>query len=316
MPRLTGLILAGCCTLALELQATSAHADTAECNAAYVQTQQLQRSGQLRSARVAALSCAQDTCSVTVRRDCGAWLEDIIEATPSIVIEARDDAGNELATVRAFVDDELLAEHLDGQALPIDPGAHELRFEHGDRVQIQRLLALEGQAYRRVSVRFGPARTESVGGPLPTAAPASSREAPASSREAPTSSRAVPASSPAIASPESLESPDLASIPLATYLLGGAGVASLSAFAILATSAYASERELRDECGRACGEARVESVRERYLIADVALGLGISSLVAAGALWAFAPAGQTPSQPKPDLRLDWGASSVSLSGSF
>ena len=309
MPHLARLVLAGCCTLALELGATSAHADTAECNAAYVETQQLQRSGQLRSARVAALSCAQDTCSVTVRRDCGAWLEDIIEATPSIVIEARDDAGNELATVRAFVDDELLAEHLDGQALPIDPGAHELRFEHGERVQIQRLLALEGQAYRRVSVRFGPARTESVGGLSSTAAPASSREAPASSL-------AIPASSPAIASPESLETPDLASIPLATYLLGGAGVASLSAFAILATSAYASERELRDECGRACGEARVESVRERYLIADVALGLGISSLVAAGALWAFAPAGQAPSQPKPDLRLDWGASSVSLSGSF
>lgn len=290
MSRWLSLLLAGCCGFSLDLAAAAARADAAECNTAYVETQQRRRAGELRAARLAALRCAQDACSVTVRRHCGEWLEDLDEAMPSIVIDARDAAGNELADVRAFVDDELLTEHLNGHALPIDPGEHELRFEHADAVQTRRLLVLEGHAYRRVSVRFEPARAE------------------------PTPPLAASPRAPALAPPEPLA---LARpIPLSSLWLAGIGAASLSAFAVLATSAYLDERELRSECGRACDAERVDALRDRYLMADVALGAGVASLAVAGAIWAFAPGASPPGAKKPDLQLDWRATGVGISGSF
>jgi hypothetical protein len=357
---------AACCVLALDLGASSARADTAECNTAYVEAQKLRRSGRLKNARRAALACAQDTCSVTVRRDCSGWLEDIVKATPSIVIEARDATGNELVAVRVFLDDALLAERLDGQALSLDPGAHELRFEHGGEVRTQRLVALEGQAYRRVSVRFEPPPSGGAGGAwlatsasaasIPddsaaTAATASAATASAMPASAATASAtpvsatpafAAPGAAPASAAPlgSALGSPPVSStpglpalepwrttlapepsgfagpIPFSAYVLGGIGVASLSVFAVLATSAYVSERDLRNECGRRCGESRVDSIRDRYLIADVALGFGAASFLAAGALWALTPPARLLGSTKAELQLGLHTSRVSVSGRF
>src|SRR5690606_8965123 len=114
----------------------------------------------------------------------------------------------------------------------------------------------------------------------------------------PTPSLAASPRAPALAPPDPLA---LARpIPLSSLWLAGIGAASLSAFAVLATSAYLDERELRSECGRACDAERVDALRDRYLMADVALGAGVASLAVAGAIWAFAPGASPPGAKKPD----------------
>lgn len=298
-----------CIALLVLLAPLCARASSDACNEAYVQTQRLQRTGQLLRAREQALACARDECSVTVRRGCSSWLEDIADAMPSVVVEARDAAGNELLDVRVFSGERLVAESLDGKALPLDPGAHELRFEHRGEVELLRVVALEGQAYRHVSVRFG-ARPSADGtaasslssqqvsfmpqtNALHTALslPAASLE-PRPRAPAPLSLATPVAAASALPPPEGSKQ-----IPLSTHVFGGVGLASMTAFGLLATSAYADEKALRQSCGKTCDPGAVDSVHDRYLMADVALAFGISSLIAAGALWLF-----LPDAPPPELR--------------
>jgi hypothetical protein len=102
-----------------------------------------------------------------------------------------------------------------------------------------------------------------------------------------------------------------AAIPTASYLLGGLGVASLATFAVLATSGYAAERRLRRTCAAACSSGKVDSVRTRYVVADVALGVGASSLIAAAALWIWVPREGTTTS-----RLSFGPRHVAFEGAF
>jgi hypothetical protein len=85
----------------------------------------------------------------------------------------------------------------------------------------------------------------------------------------------------------------------------------VTTFAVLATSGYASERHLRRTCASACDAARVESVRTRYLIADVALGAGVASLAAAVAVWFW-----TPSEPWASSRLSLSPKGAAFEGEF
>lgn len=318
---LLGSCIIECCSIAM-LATSSARAASDSCNDAYVETQRLRRAGHLRSAQQRALVCAQDECSVTVRRDCSAWLEDIVDAMPSVVIEAHDPAGNELLDVKVFSGDQLLAERLDGKALAIDPGAHELRFEYGGQTETLRLVALEGQAYRRVAVRFSaPLTSEEVTTKaLPMTAALTAKALPMTAAPAPrelegTTTDGSSGHDP-IAWLEETERPR--PIPLASYVFGGVGVASLTSFGILATSAYMTERELRNECGRECDRGSVDSVRERYIMGDVALALGVSSLIAAGAVWMFSsspgPSGTTAEASA--LGVELRGSRVTLQGRF
>ncbi len=99
-----------------------------QCVEAYEQTQSLRKSASLRSARASALTCAQAGCPAVVKKDCAAWLTELDQSLPSVVLSARDKAGQETTAVRVFVDNEPLVERLDGRAVALDPGAHTFRF--------------------------------------------------------------------------------------------------------------------------------------------------------------------------------------------
>ncbi|HEU4412329.1 MAG TPA: hypothetical protein VFS43_44210 [Polyangiaceae bacterium] len=231
----------------------------AACNAAYTEVQRLRKATKLRAARGRALACAQDVCTETVRTDCGRWLDEIERATPSILVDARDAAGNELAEVRVRAGEETLAERLDGRQIVLDPGEYLLRFEHRGRALERRTIAREGEKYRVLQVRFPPERGVSAGGPAPPdAAPAGGSKP----------------------------------LPLGTYVLGGVGAAGLVTFGALSLSGYLSETKLRDTCGPTdtCSRSDVDSIRTRYLVGDVALGVGLLSTAGAFALWALSPA--------------------------
>jgi hypothetical protein len=271
-----GKVLAALPLLALPLLAAgTALAAEEPCRVAYVETQRLQRAAQLRAARRAAVACGQDECSTTVRAHCSEWLAGIERALPTLLIDARDASGEAVVGVRVQANDELLSEGWDGRALELDPGEYTLRFSAGERVVERRTVVREGDKYHRILVQFDAAPSAS----LPPAAP-------------PDTAPGAP--------------------PLASYVLGGLGLAGLTVFTVLGVSGYTSERRLREHCASACPRQDVDSVRLRYRLADAALGVGAASSVAAAVFWLWAPGGEERGQP----RLALGPGSVHWQGEF
>ena len=78
-------------------------------------------------------------------------------------------------------------------------------------------------------------------------------------------------------------------MPLTAYIAGGVGLTGLGAFAALAASAEASKRSLESDCAPFCQHSRIDSVRNRYYLADACLGVGVVSLGVASYLWLTRP---------------------------
>jgi hypothetical protein len=97
--------------------------------------------------------------------------------------------------------------------------------------------------------------------------------------------------------PES-ERPPLPAAPARSLLLPGifAGVGGLgvAGFAALGAWGRASEDELEATCSPQCVQSQVSSVRTKYALADVSLGLGVASL---GLAAYFALAGDSTDAP-------------------
>jgi len=299
---------------AASLACMTAWADDEVCTRAYVETQRLQRTAQFRAARQQAVSCGQDACSATVRSQCSEWLVSIERALPTLVIDARDERGAAIADVRVEANGELIAERLNGRALELDPGECLLRFQHGEHTVEQHTLIRESEKYRTLEVRFGPVPEPPAVG-LGTASPSSAAPAgPASPLAAAalvSNASDSPASAPRLPSSPAPGHDAPAPIPTASYILGGVGLAGLTTFAVLASSGYAAEQHLRETCAGTCPADQVESVRNRYVAADVALGVGVASLVAAAAVWLWAP-----NEPNTSSRLLISSQRVALQGEF
>jgi hypothetical protein len=134
---------------------SAASADKQACVAAHEAAQKLRQGGKLREAREKLVSCAQDACPAMVRADCGPWLREVENGLPTIVIAARNADGSDAADVKVTIDRSTVLAKLDGTAVPIDPGEHELRFERPPSPSIlQTVVAREGEKGRRIEVRF------------------------------------------------------------------------------------------------------------------------------------------------------------------
>jgi len=162
--------------VAAVLVAASAHAETNSpanaCADASEKGQLLKIKGKLRAARDEFLTCVKDACPPLVRKDCGQFLVDLESAMPTVVLGARDPNGGDLTDVRVLVDAETIAEHLDGKAIPMDPGVHKFRFEAKGRLAVEQTVVVrEGERNRVVAVTLAP---EGQDAPSP-----SSRGAPA-----------------------------------------------------------------------------------------------------------------------------------------
>jgi hypothetical protein len=162
--------------LAFALGATTTTASYAEidkqsCIAAYDQGQRAKLSGELLHARVALAVCAGEGCAESFRSECAQWLDDVNRAMPSVVISVRGKDGNDKTHVRVFADGKLIAEHLDGKAIEMDPGEHDFLFEAaGEDIPEQHVLVMEGQKARPIvaSARV-PVLASVVTRPMPVA---------------------------------------------------------------------------------------------------------------------------------------------------
>ncbi len=224
-------------------------ADKQACVDAHSDAQRLRKAGKLIDAQRVLATCSSSECPGAVAQDCTTWRDEVEGAIPSIVLAARDDAGRDVVDVRVSIDGVVVATHLDGRALPIDPGEHTIRCEADGRVVEIPITAHASEKARSIRVE------------LPAAAKVNAPTPP-------------PEQHPTTPAPDS---PSRHPLPVAFWLLGGIGVASLGVFSGLAIDGHSRESHLSSTCGvtHTCAPSDVGGVSSEYHAADVALGASI-----------------------------------------
>lgn len=92
-------------------------------------------------------------------------------------------------------------------------------------------------------------------------------------------------------------------VPTLTWVLGGVGIASTASFVGFGLASRSLERDFEASCSPLCSEQQIDRVRRRSLIANISLGLGLTSLATAGALYLLSrPKGANETDP-PTLQL-------------
>ncbi len=164
---------------------------------------------------------------------------------------------------RVYMDGTLLLDQLKGKAVEVNPGTHRFRFELVAYTPIEReVLIGEGEKMRVVDAVFAPR-------------PATGVEPPGSH-------------SPAAPLPSRHEE-GRRSVPTMSYVLGGLGVAALVNFAAWGVWFRLSKTDLENTCSPNCTQNRIDQVRQRAIVADVSLGVGVASLAGATLIYLLQP---------------------------
>ncbi len=207
--------------VAITFVSVSSRADItpAQCIAASESGIKLREAHKLRDARAQLASCAAPACPAMIRSECEKELGEVAAATPSVVFEAKDRAGNDLVQVTVSADGKPLGDRLDGTAIPLDPGPHVFRFEASGFPASEKTVVLaEAEKDRHVRIELG----------APADARAASKPAPAPAPIAPAVAPVKPASAPP---PESGHS---AVVPAVALGIGGAARIGGAGFTVLA----------------------------------------------------------------------------------
>ena len=75
------------------------------------------------------------------------------------------------------------------------------------------------------------------------------------------------------------------STPWPVFAVGGLGIAAMGSFAFFGLRGYREEVSLESSCAPRCAPGSDDAMRRDYLVADIALGVGVLSLVAAAWLY-------------------------------
>jgi hypothetical protein len=140
--------------------ARAADPSVSDCLMAAEASLKLRAEHKLRLTRTQLLVCSSSSCPGEVRQECMHRIDEVNAASPTIVLAVKNRAGHDLSAVKVTVDGQLVAEHLDGSALPIDPGPHEFTFEvSGGPPLTETIILHEGEKDRRetVNLAVGPA---------------------------------------------------------------------------------------------------------------------------------------------------------------
>ena len=118
--------------------------------------QRTRMDGKLGAARSDLLACSNAACPMVVRRDCERWLDEVEEAMPSIVIEARDEGGESITDVAVSIDGIRIADRLDGRSIFVDRGAHRLSVARPGYASLEQAFEVrEREKRRRIDFTFG-----------------------------------------------------------------------------------------------------------------------------------------------------------------
>jgi len=221
---------------------------TNECTAAAEAAQTLRNAGKLVQAQAQLLTCMK-TCPRLVQTDCGQWLHDVEMRIASVVVRATDARGADVLNVRVTMDGAVLVNRLDGLAAPVDPGVHRFVFERDGSVTVtQDVTIREGEKARTISVT------------LP---------------DPPTPKREQP-----VREPRRL-------FPTSSLVLGALGAVGLGTFAVYHLSAKSDLDAMRSECAPRCPADGVDTLDQKILVSNIALGVGATALASAVLVFVF-----------------------------
>ncbi|WP_437786838.1 hypothetical protein [Sorangium sp. So ce1097] len=229
-----------------------------QCVAAHAEVQRLRRDRHLLEAGRALAACKRSDCPAPVLRDCVAWGDELERATPSVVFNVTS-GGEQVAGARILVDGQPVELSSSGAPLRLDPGKHTYRIEHGGYKPVTReFILFEGQRFQQVNVALEPL----------VVAPAPQEPAVAMERYRP--------------------------VPALTYVLAGVGVAGAASFAVWGLMGRSEKDELERTCRPACTDSDLGTVRTKYLIADISLGVGAAAFVGAALTYLLRPTEERP----------------------
>jgi len=231
-----------------------ASADPKACVDAHATGQRESKAGHLRLATDLFTKCGSDeSCPEEVRRECTEMLLAARNAIPTVIISVVDEGKRDVTNVKVFSSDELLAETLDGRAIPIDPGKHHLRVVlPWGQVLASNVVIREGEKNRMIRLETGAETASSV--PPSEPAPAPKKSGPP---------------------------------PLGAWIatgVAGAALASGITFAMLGKSKQDELEECRPSCSRQ-NQGVYDNAKTLYLVGDISFGVSIVSAVVA--TWLF-----------------------------
>lgn len=251
MRRLAFVISASSMLVAVSMPARADEVDT--CIAAVDRAQAARRQSALRDARASFLECARDACPARIRADCIHSVEDIDARLPRVSVRATSAAGADLDATLT-IDGARETE----RSLPLDPGPHVLRAEAPGFLPLEQRISLVEGERRVVTMTLAPIARAPADVPIVSLVPPPS---------APPERRGGPAA--------------------LTLGVAGLGVLALGSFATFALIGRSQASDLENGCGKTstCDPADVDAARNKYLVADVSLTVGIAALAAAAILW-------------------------------
>jgi hypothetical protein len=274
-----------CSGLAIFVFATTAFAPAnaraqSACRATYQQAAAEETAGHLRQARDSFASCMKASCTAPVHREClSAFTRLDREDIPSVVVRGLDAQGKPLSDVEVTVDGSVVADHLDGRSIELDPGLHQFSFRAGsETLGTQKVLLAQGDRNHVISVELPAGESSAEKGTPVAPTPVASVSA---------QSIPGPAASPNPAGQNARSS--------FAFVLGAAGVLGCTAGAAAASFSKQDDRT--------------------SVAVDISIGAGVAALVIIG--WFIANAG-SPSRTGSARAtvLAEGAGFPGLSGSF
>jgi hypothetical protein len=194
-----------------------------------------------------------------VRADCLHWLDELEAAIPTIVVVAVSDRGDEI-DVTVTIDGQLVTRQLDGKAIELDPGSHQITFERlGSAPQEMRLILGQGEKNRIIRLDY---RTKP---PTPVAAP------------------------PIIASTPVQPPSGTRPVPVLTYVFAGAAVVAGGTATYFALRAESARNDARKNCEPLCSGSVVDDIKLKALYSDLSSGIALLSVGTAVLLYVTRP---------------------------
>jgi len=203
--------------------------------------------------------CSSETCPGAIITDCGKWLSEVDQLTPSLAFEVRID-GKDTSTAQVELDGRPLSDW--SKSVKVNPGRHDVRVVvQGFEPYTENLLTLEGQRLKVVSAEF---KTKVPEAPKPATVPPT----PVYTRPTPT----------------------------ATYVLLGVGVLGAAGFATFASIGKTKQNQLDNDCTKlmTCTDEDLKPMKTMYLIGDISAGVGAAALLGAAITYFTRPSVEAP----------------------
>jgi hypothetical protein len=300
LPRaISFLVVASAVLFSFDKSVNAADPTIAECLTANDKSISLRNEHKLLAARKELLVCAASTCPGEVRKECMRRIDLVNTSLPTVVIEAKDGAGNDLSAVKVTMDGDVLVEKLDGSSISLDPGAHTFTFEVAGQAPLtKQLVVREGQKDRREVLQFGAPPSQAPGTPATPAAKASAN--------------------PAIdTSVDSVSSSAGNTQRIVALVAAGVGVVGVGVGTIFGLQSMSKRSDANTRCpGATCSDqAGVElwnDTRSAGNISTIAFAVGGVGLATGAILWFTA---KSPTRTTA-LQADIGPGSVQIRGTW